>query len=414
MDDLLRSLNLLLGAKGLPKCKARASELDLSPLSGEEVRTPFGAAWVIARSYPPGHPHGNRRLTPPLPAPETLATWAGAPTLRDLPPDRILFLDIETSGLMSGAGTYVILVGVGWFDQGAFHLEQVFLRHPAEENALLAHLEARLVRGDAVVTYNGKSFDLPLIRTRYRLNGWENPPTDRLIHIDLLHLARRLWRPQLSNATLLSMETHILRPARAMDDIPGWQIPQIYADYLHDGDATPLRAVVYHNAMDVLSLAALYAQSVEVLRAPADAPLHATEHLARARLLTEQRRFADAAQSYHAALAGDLTDEARRDALMRLAAIHKRLGEWEPAAALWRQAAARGELAAFEELAKWYEHRLGDFAEALRWTEAALSLLNAPAYRLERFRWQAAFEHRRARLQQRLKKSNPPDPGGDE
>lgn len=399
--DLLRALGVHIGARNAPPRRTPASS-DLSLIGGQEVHTPLGTTWVIARRYPQEHPHGNRRLGPPASAPPILARWAGAPALSHLPPERILFLDTETSGLLNGAGTFVILVGVGWFEQGGFRLEQVFLRHPAEEQGLLAYLESLLARGAALVTYNGKAFDLPLLRTRYHIHNWQTAPTEALIHVDLLHLARRLWQAQLPNATLLSMETHILHVPRALDDIPGWQIPQRYSDYLRTQDAAPLQAVVYHNAMDVLSLAALYTQAVDVLRAPMEAPLHPTEHLARARLLTEQGRLDEAIRAYRAALAGPLSEDTRRDALLRLAALHKRRGEWQDAVTLWQRAAARGALAAFEELAKWHEHQRGNFAEALRWTEAALALLQAADYRAERFRWQGAFEHRRQRLQRRL------------
>lgn len=403
LHERLKALGVTLGARHLRARARPSSGPDPRLLGAEEVATPLGPAWVIRQTYPQGHPHGAARLAPPAAPPALLARWAGYPDLTQVPPTGWYFLDTETSGLLGGAGTYVILVGVGFFRAGTFQVEQIFLRHPGEEAALLTYLETLLADAQALVTYNGKTFDLPLLRTRFRLNGWARPPFHHLKHVDLLHLVRRLWREILPNATLITTEARLLGTPRREDDIPGWMIPEMYAAYLRSGDPRPLQAVVYHNAMDVVSLAALLGRAAETLRAPHEAPLHGAEHLARARLMEEQGDEEGALAAYRAALAApDLSDESRRRARARLAALHKRRGEWAEAVALWQQAAAAEEWYAYEELAKWHEHQRRDAAAALRWTEAALTRLARSEDLAARLRWEAPLRHRQARLRRKL------------
>jgi uncharacterized protein YprB with RNaseH-like and TPR domain len=148
------------------------------------------------------------------------------------------------------------MVGVGRFDGEVFRLAQFFMRDPIEEPAQLAALEAFLAPCETVVTFNGKAFDVPLLNTRYRING-EDSPLASTAQIDLLHLARRLWRERLPSCSLGSLEEHILEITRTSEDTPGWMIPELYFDYLRSGDARPLKGVFYHNTMDILSMVAL-------------------------------------------------------------------------------------------------------------------------------------------------------------
>ncbi len=185
-----------------------------------------------------------------------LAEWAREPRLAELAPADFAFLDTETTGLSGGTGTYAFLVGVARFEDEGLHLAQFFMRDPSEEPGLLAALEEFLAPCQALVTFNGKAFDAPLLLTRYLCHGWQ-PPFQGLAHVDLLHLARRLWRDRLPSRTLTMLEAHILGAGRSEEDIPGWLIPEMYFTYLQTGDPTPLKSVFYHNAMDVISLVAL-------------------------------------------------------------------------------------------------------------------------------------------------------------
>jgi hypothetical protein len=351
-------------------------------------------------------------VTAPL---EILADWVGDSRLGDLSPASFAFLDTETTGLSGGTGTFAFLIGVGRFENQEFHLAQFFLRDPAEEPAQLAALEAFLAPCQAIVTFNGKAFDLPLLITRYNLHGWQHPFTD-LIHVDLLHLARRLWKERLPSRSLGSLEVQILDAHRTEEDVPGWLIPSLFFNYLRDGDPEPLKSVFYHNAMDVLSLAALLNYSAALLANPlGEGVQHGLDLIALARFFEHLGNLDAAARLYAQALdhADAHSDRLPRDVILqaihRLAVIHKRQDNLVAAVPLWQQAARRQHLAAHVELAKVYEHRWHDLPAAFYWTNAAIELIQTspneggvslPAY--ERRQWLAELEHRLTRLRRKL------------
>ena len=171
-------------------------------------------------------------------------------------PETQVFIDTETTGLSGGTGTFPFLIGLGYFDISGFRTYQLLLENPIDELAQLNEF-SRIISGfQGTVTFNGKSFDLPLLRTRYLINKLEYP-LDTFMHIDLLHLSRRLWKARLVDRSLKELETQIIKYSRNSDEVPGWMIPQIYFDYLRSGDGLPLRSVAYHNEIDVVSMAAL-------------------------------------------------------------------------------------------------------------------------------------------------------------
>ena len=183
--------------------------------------------------------------------------------------DRLLFLDLETTGLAGGAGSYAFLVGCGWFEPpspsasagqaACFHGCQFFLADFAAERALLESV-AELADGIAcVVTYNGKTFDLPLIETRFVLQRMTTPFAD-MAHVDLLHPARRMWREEDVECRLTYLEQALCGHARE-GDVPGFEIPSRYFQYVRSGDARPLEAVLEHNRLDIISLAMLTARA---------------------------------------------------------------------------------------------------------------------------------------------------------
>jgi len=188
------------------------------------------------------------------------------PELCPIAPRRLLYLDTETTGL-GGAGTLAFLVGLAYFDEGGdLHFEQLFLDSPENEPALLAHLERRIRECDGLVTFNGKSFDWPLLQSRRIMNRLG--PLPARPHLDLLHLARRLHRPRLPSQRLIALERDVLGFDRGEDDIPGAEIAPRYLHFLRSGDASGLLAVVEHNAWDVYTMAALvglYGDPVDLL-----------------------------------------------------------------------------------------------------------------------------------------------------
>src|SRR4030095_5131615 len=181
-------------------------------------------------------------------------------------------LDTETSGLSGGTGTYAFLVGVARFTSDQFVLKQFFMRDPAEEPALLEGLANFLAPCEALVTFNGKAVHAPCPPTRYRLHQIPNPYKD-YSHLDLLPLARRLWRDRLESRALKYLEEHVLGFARSSDEVAGDEIPWLYFDYLRTRDARPLAGVFYHNAMDVVAMAALLAHMNEMIMHPYEGPV---------------------------------------------------------------------------------------------------------------------------------------------
>jgi uncharacterized protein YprB with RNaseH-like and TPR domain len=184
-----------------------------------------------------------------------LALLALDTRLADCRPERLLFLDTETTGLGGGAGTWAFLVGLAWFgESGLLEVEQLLLRSPGDEGALIDRVREHVERADALVTYNGKTFDLPLLAGRAVMT--RRPPLPPRPHLDLLHVARRVHRARLGRCRLVTLESEVLGFVRG-PDIEGGEIPARYAHFLRTGDESALEAVVEHNAWDVASMAAL-------------------------------------------------------------------------------------------------------------------------------------------------------------
>jgi hypothetical protein len=220
----------------------------------------------------------------------------------------------------------------------------------------------------------------------------------------------------LPSRTLTNLEVQILGSERTSEDIPGWMIPQMYFEYLHSGDAAPLKSIFYHNAMDVVSLAALFNHIALLLAAPLEAPLlHGIDRIALGRLYEDLGDVDTAIQLYLQGLQYEdspdspipaeyrLSRPALLDAIQRLALIHKRRENFQAAVPLWVKAAQEEHLEAHIELAKFYEHHLGDYREALSWAQTAQDIVNAPGFpRYERQRWNEELEQRIARLHRKI------------
>ncbi len=314
---------------------------------------------------------------------------------------RTLFLDTETNGLAGGAGTYAFLVGVAYWEGDHFEVRQFFMRHPQEERALLAALQPLLDRFESFVTFNGKSFDLPVLETRFILARQPRALKERP-HLDLLHPARRLWRLRLESCSLGTLERRILGTMRDESDVPGYLIPHLYNTFLRDGDARPLRGVVYHNHQDLLALAAL---AVQMTRICGDPEQHAAPHgqdlFSLARLYEDSREWTRAEWCYRHALLAPIPLGLRRDCLCRLSLMLKRLGRWDDATTLWRSVIGQGELYPYIELAKYHEHQSRDLASAERAVLAAFGADRDGALHLSPGD-RADLRHRLTRLRRRL------------
>jgi uncharacterized protein len=420
LSDKLKSLGVQVGAANLPPAKPKRLNSLEQVLPGRLHPTPRGEAYIIEQFYNPGYLHGRLELRMQGPV-EPIAHWAsgGDPSLHErfcrCQEHSFAFLDIETTGLMGGTGVYAFLVGVGRCTPDGFHLAQFFMRDPAEEAAQLLALEEFLAPCEALVTYNGKSFDGPILNTRYTTQGWASP-LRALAHLDLLPLARRLWRERMESRTLGNVEALILGARRSQEDVPGWAIPQLYFDYLATGDASPLKGVIYHNAIDVLSMAALLNHVSQMLHNPFDARFeNVLDLLGIGRLYESTGRIDDACQAYRRCLEQGLPEHQLWETVQRLSMLYKRQGNYPAALPLWELAAGQRNLYAHEELAKFYEHHARDAAQALKWTEAALVVVGSAGFPLHaRREWLERLEHRRQRLERKLGRRAGLDGGGEQ
>ena len=403
LSDKLKSLGVQIGIKDIPPRKEREKYPIEQVMDGRFLETPYGQSFVVESLYHQDHLQGQTALNLSAPL-HTIATWIGDPRLVNMSPQSIVFLDSETSGLAGGSGTYTFLIGVGRFQSDGFYLAQFFMRDPIEELSHLTTLLGFLGTFEGLVTFNGKAFDIPLLNTRFITNG-EVPPFNSAVHIDLLPLARRLWRDRLPSRTLGSLEENILGARRTLEDIPGWLIPSLYFDYLRSGDARPLKNVFYHNAMDVLSMAALLNHIANVLSHPhPDTVSHGVDLIAIGKLFEELGDLDVAVQCYAHGLSCEIPERARTEAVMRWSLLEKRRQNLSTAIDMWLEAAGRYEIYAYIELAKLYEHRMRDYQAARLWTQAALELFNSPEIlSIEYETLQPELEHR---LQRLLKKIN--------
>jgi hypothetical protein len=319
-------------------------------------------------------------------------------------PSQWLFLDTETTGLMGGTGTYPFLVGIAWWDAGGLQIEQFFMRELSEEHALLVTLAERMAARPILVTFNGKSFDWPLLETRYRMTRSIKPSAPRA-HLDFLHPARNLWRIRLGSVRLAELEKHVLGWHRGADLISE-MIPQFYFDYLRGGAPEPLVQVFLHNQMDLRGLAGLASRIIALLADPESH--HSTDGLELfgvSRICERRGDTARARKHYAQSLAAELPAETDRAARRSLARLAKRGGDLPLACQLWESILgnSREGLEAYEQLAIHYEHEADDSPRAAALVREALSelqrarrpaSLSAALHR----RYKTQFEHRLKRL----------------
>ncbi|MGE5225197.1 MAG: ribonuclease H-like domain-containing protein [Omnitrophica WOR_2 bacterium] len=401
LSDKLKSLGVKVGAQDIAPPRQRYPYTVEQVIPGRLHPTPAGETYVVDEYYPVTYQYGNTGLYGMSPL-NILAEWAGERRISQCGTEAFAYLDIETTGLQGGTGTYAFLIGAGRFENNDFHLMQFFMRDPSEEPAQLLALEEFLAPCDTLVTYNGKAFDVPILVTRYITQGWKAPLIS-LSQFDLLHLVRRLWRDRMPSRTLGNVETYILGARRTEEDVPGWMIPQLYFDFLRSGDARPLKRVFYHNAMDVLAMAALLNHISHLFEDPVHNPYtEGVDLVGMGRLFEDLGKTEEAILLYRRSLEHELPGELLWDTVQRLSFIYKRNSNYGSAVSLWQQAAAQKQLYAFEELAKYYEHHARNVEEALSWTMAALQIIQSPgslpSLRLE---WQPEMEHRLERLRRK-------------
>lgn len=299
-------------------------------------------------------------------------------------PTRWLFLDTETTGLAGGTGTYAFLVGIAWWDAGGLQVEQFFMRDFPEEYSLLHELAARLAERPVLVTFNGKSFDWPLLENRFTMTRSIRTPK-LAAHLDLLHPARALWKLRLGSVRLIELERHALDAQRLGwrrdEDISSAMIPRYYFDYLRGGSCAPLFGVVRHNQMDLRGLAALFSKINSLLAAQAaerngidSLDLFGLSRFLERRGDRDRARVA-CAQALEIGLPAQFRPRARRD----LAMLARRRGDHHEAEKLWHELLGDPDEVVFasEQLAIHYERRAKDSVRAAEFARLGLAKLQS-------------------------------------
>lgn len=381
------------------KMQRQSQDLD-EILHGVEISNEFGSYYLIENRYPTNYVHGFYALGEALTCnPASLAFIAKDDSIEKITPEGTIFLDTETTGLSGGAGTFAFLIGVGFFSDGEFVLRQYFMRDYHEETALLYDLQKLLDRCRVIVTFNGKSFDWPLIKTRLIMTRFELK-LDHYIQLDLLYPARRLWSEKLATCSLNSLEANILQVVRE-NDIPGFEVPQRYFAYIQTKRGELLTDIFDHNRVDILSLVSLmtyYGMVVE--KAPQGLDC-SWESYALARLYEQNKDWHNAIRYYQRVIELGVSRPRCILSLSRLGLVYRRLSQWDLAEKTWMILVNEvKDIQSCEELAKYYEHVCKDYVKAKNAANQGLSLaltkdqLKVPD-----------FQYRLQRLDRKIKKA---------
>ena len=357
------------------------------------------------------HPHGLLRYAARVPLDERLTQlpadglrrigWTGSRfEIRDC-----LFLDTETTGLSGGAGTVAFLVGVGYAEGDGFTVEQFLMQDYADEAEMLACIADRLDRCACVCSFNGRNFDLPLLRTRFIMNRMQDRWQEKE-QLDLLYPARRTWKLRLGSCRLGRLEELILGTGRE-NDLPGSEVPQRYFDFLKTGELALLEDIIRHNRQDIITLQTLLAHLSCLYDRPETA-CRREDIFSMGKALEKQGELRPARELYRIAAipepAGSIRalrgSEIAAQAAWRMALLARKNRDWEGMREILEQMAMRRQCREkiYVELAKLWEHRFGNCARALRYADLAARYVDAKE--LE------ALNRRRDRLRMKIDKES--------
>ncbi len=284
--------------------------------------------------------------------------------------DDLLFVDLETTSLSVGAGNYAFLFGLGTVENKTLIVEQYFMHEYAEEPAILKKI-LKPFQEKIAVTYNGHSFDIPLLKNRYRINRIPGFPVEKK-SIDLLHPSRAVFKSRFENCTLGTLESRVLGIERA-EDIPSWLIPEVYFSYQKHGETNRMSSVIAHHRQDIVSMAILTLffsmlyHHLEARRFHAVSGI-SLSNVARWLYRRDLKLFLDVTRF--------LGDDVLKDRILfkRFSSAMKRLGLRNEILEFWKKDSS---VYSKEELAKHCEHIEKDYSAAFEYCEEALSLLNA-------------------------------------
>lgn len=304
----------------------------------------------------------------------TLSQMDTGDFISPLDPYRVLYIDTETTGLSTGAGTVAFLVGLGYLQGDCFVVKQFLMRDYCDESPMLIEIESIMKDFDMLVTFNGKTFDLPLLRTRFLMNRIPQAVLE-MPHADLLHIARRIFKMRLSKCNLSHLEEAVFLKPRSDDDLPGALIPQRYFDYLKTGQFSLLTDVLEHNKQDIASLCQLLAHMAYMYDHP-DTIVHQQDVFSIGVALEKRHMVEKARHCYYLSLSGATSAMSHH----RLAISYRRTNELDDACRMFEKMIARkeGGIMPHIELAKLYEHRLHDIDKALYHVRNAIILYAEP------------------------------------
>ncbi|MCX8024079.1 MAG: ribonuclease H-like domain-containing protein [Thermanaerothrix sp.] len=385
-EELLRRFEALGIHRGFP---LKGNTENHTPCITQNIETAFPTGKYLAEClrsvftldhvYRTGYLHGKILLETNPEAP----IYAGfINSASNVSHNQLLFLDVETSSLNPGSGTLVFLVGLGYWTSEGYHTHQVFLNEPGDELSFLAYLDDWLSRYPVLVTFNGQAFDLPILNQRFLVNGIRSNILKRP-HLDVLTLARRLWRKRYPSRRLAFLEQVVLGFTRSEVEIPSWMVPEIYLNYLRKGEIQYLPGVFYHNEMDILSLAGLFLYIENLLHHPLNwNSLSAGEIYGLITEMERQNRDKENLIAFLITMLKDFEDqrsETSESAQLWLTAgqIFKRYGMYSQALACWEKAAQMDSIDACLELSRHCERNQHDLVNALAWVDRAIKILDA-------------------------------------
>jgi uncharacterized protein YprB with RNaseH-like and TPR domain len=343
-----------------------------------ELPVRFGSSYIE-----PPTPKDARRM---LEAQRVLGTCPVEGPCEGIRPEEILFVDTETTGLSRAAGTLAFLIGVARFRNGKLDLDQILIADPAREAEALALFADYLCQSKLIVSFNGASFDLPILRSRAMVNRVDidlDTP-----HLDLLFATRRLFKTRLSNCRLSTVERELYRFVRS-DDIAGHLIPMAYRRFIFEGVFDEIARVLDHNKLDLLTMPLLARDIASRIAAPLQHAEDADELSAIGALLQANAAPRKAAACHERSLQLGGCSRSRQLSLRHLARDARRDGNAERALSLWQQFAREFPQrdSGYIEQAKIHEHMTKKLDKALALTERAPhNWLPSMQKRLERLR----------------------------
>lgn len=370
--DRLKTLGVSLGNNNI---KTRDKYPIEKVINGEWLHDSLGYIYKISENFSIGYQHGRMHLQPNSSFHKILQVnklqFEGV-TLED-----ILFMDTETTGLSGGTGTMVFLIGMGYFSKNGFNIDQYFLDDPINEFALLNEVGNVFCRYKVIATFNGSSFDLPLLKARFILNRIISPFKNKS-YLDLLHLSRKIWKLRLPSLKLKDLENELLAFQREKTEVPGWMVPQLYFDFIRSRDARPLEGVFYHNRMDVLSLALLFNLASGLIADPLESLNEPKEDILSIARIIEDLGWSQQSETlYEAIFDKGLPDNLSARTLLRFGLICRKNNHTDLAIKFWKSSFEKGEFRAAIEISKIFEHQTRDYQNALFWARSSIDLLRS-------------------------------------